>query len=70
MNNFVMKFKKSLVSGLIQRMAKEVNEDPVFADRLCLLCTLYLEGTFNFREFRKQVCTLYMVRELYQENGA
>jgi hypothetical protein len=70
MNNFVMKFKKSLVSGLIRRMSKEVTEDPVFADRLCLLCTLYLEGTFNFREFRQQVCTLYMVRKLYQENGA
>jgi len=70
MNNFVMKFKKGFVSGLMRSMAKEVTEDPVFADRLCLLCTLYLEGTFNFREFCKQVRTLYMVRKLYQENGA
>ena len=67
MNKYVITFRRGIVNGFLRGAEDDGAEDPILWDRLCQLCTLYMEGAISIIGLCKNARALYRFRKQHRE---
>jgi len=67
MNKYIIEARRGIVAGFLRSAEGDGAEDPVLWDRLCQLCTLYMEGAISLVGLYKNARALYRFRKQHRE---